>query len=291
MIRALLYLLALLTACARQLPPPDPTVRLSATETEGAAPLVVRFSAEATPQASRYTWTLGGETRTTSVGSLAHTFHAPGLYVVSVRATSRLGTATDSLTVNVTGSTQPKPPDVPENPDIRVTRTPGGPAPWAVRYRAEVVGFDGPVRVRAGCSERDGVGAEGEAAVTCIHLETDERVTLELFTEDGRLIGRADVLSGVAAPEEGVAFLGTWRYTARGVTKTFEIVQGTRTAGESAEGAFKLFVIKERGVNVAEFTLADGRTVVLTPVPGEDGRQVFVGEVYGLRLERLGEPR
>ena len=84
----------------------------------------------------------------------------------------------------------------------------------------------------------------------------------------------------------GVAFPGRWRYGSRGVSETFEITEGTPTEGRSADGRFALFTVGERSGLIAEFTI-DGRTVVLTPTPGDDGRQRYRGEVYGLELEPL----
>lgn len=104
---------------------------------------------------------------------------------------------------------------------------------------------------------------------------------------DGEVTARAE-----ASPEitenEGVAFLGRWRYSSRGVTETFEITEGDPSAGGSADGRFKLFTILEDGATVVEFTI-DGRTVVLTPAPGDDGRQVYEGRVYGLVLGPVAE--
>ena len=80
--------------------------------------------------------------------------------------------------------------------------------------------------------------------------------------------------------------MGTWRYSSRGKSETFEIARGTPVAGEDQTGAFKLFVIKVDGLDIAELTFG-GRTVVLRPMPEAEGRQVFFADVYDLRLERI----
>ena len=105
------------------------------------------------------------------------------------------------------------------------------------------------------------------------------------FVVNGETTASAETVPKITK-NDGVAFAGRWRYTSRGVTETFEIVRGSETAGESADGRFELFTVGQREGLVAEFTL-DGRTVVLTPTPADDGTQLYEGPVYGLVLEPL----
>lgn len=283
-----LSLVALLTACAIEPDLASASVTLTASATDGTVPFEVRFSAHTTSSASGYTWKLDGETLPTLEPELVYTFDAPGLYVVTVTATTSVGTASDSITVTVRGREGgPTPPEVPVGDrEIRVTQTPGGPAPWAVRYDVEVSGYGEGTLVRMWCSDVGNRGYERDGELTCVHTAAREQVHIKVLTADHESIGSATIDSEVTAPEEGVAFLGTWRYAARGVTETFEISKGTETAGASEDGAFKLFVIKQDGRNIVEFTFG-GRTVELFPAPENDGQQVFFGEVYGLRLERI----
>ena len=284
--------LALLTACMFQSEPTErkAELSLSASVTEGVAPLEVTFSASVTPGTitpSTYTWTLTGRTLSDTTPNLTHTFNAPGVYVVTAVAETPLGSAADSTSVTVTQAATP--PETPGEPvgdgTLDVTKTPGGPAPWAVRYSVQMEGYAPEAQFSVRCSAEGDVGyVEAEGAV-CLHTTADERAQIDVLV-NGKVVDSVEVASEVTPPQEGVAFLGTWRSTSRGQSDTFAIAEGTAAVGESQNGSFKLFVIQVRGVDTAEFTFS-GRTVVLRPTPEADGRQVYLADVYGLRLERL----
>ena len=295
--RPLYLLLLLLTACTLQNEPStegsSPDLSLSASVTEGVAPLEVIFSAQLMPTsatASTYTWTLAGQTLSETTSALTHTFDAPGVYVVTAKAETRSGSAADSVTVSVTqGNVPPEEPGEPVGEGtLGVTKTPGGPAPWAVRYtvRAEGYGDDAQVSVRCSAEGDSGYvfGDEVTEGAVCLHTTAAEQVQVDVLVGD-EVVDTVTVASEVTPPREEVAFLGTWRYEQRGQRETFSITRGTPTAGES-EAGFELFLIELDGRSVAEFTFG-GRTVVLDPTPETDGRQVYFADVYGLRLERL----
>ncbi len=290
-----LLLLLLLTACALQ---SEPVVEkrtaelvLNASVTEGIAPLEATFTTTLTADdgaalsASAYTWTLAGTTLPDTAPDLTHTFEKLGVYIVVAMAETPLGSASDSITVSVTEPDAP-----PENPGepvqggtINVTQTPGGPAPWAVRYTVQAEGYGADAQVKVRCS--GGSSYEEVEGAVCLHRAADERAQVDILV-NGDIIDSVEVASEVTPPQEGIAFLGEWRYDSRGQSESFEITSGTAAAGESEDGAFKLFLIELDGLDIAEFTFG-GRTVVLTPIPEEDGTQVFFADVYGLRLERL----
>ena len=130
--RYLLVLPLILTACdlfgGPTPQPPPQRVTLSASQTEGDVPLTVTFRAEASPAASVFSWAVGGQQQTETSSTFQTTFERSGVYVVSVAASG----ASDSEAITVTA------PDVPGTGpnigDLTLTQTPGGPAPWAVRY-------------------------------------------------------------------------------------------------------------------------------------------------------------
>lgn len=275
--RYFFLILAGLTACDLfGTPTPPPSVTLTASRTEGAAPLAVTFSAVASPVANVYRWTVANEVQSETGSTLETRFGTPGLYTVGVSANG----ASDQITVNVTA---------PENPvpgALTLTQTPGGPAPWAVRYtvRAEG-GLEPPLPgLEARCEPRLPYEPLRTDNFVCLH-NTANTVQARVVGAEGAVLAEAETSPEVTA-NGGVAFSGRWRYRSRGVSKTFEITEGTPTEGRSADGRFALFTVGERSGLIAEFTI-DGRTVVLTPTPGEDGRQRYRGEVYGLELEPL----
>lgn len=278
-----LGLCALLVGCSAVPSEPAPlALSLTASTTQGEAPLEVRFTARATPEANRYTWTVSGRSLSEASGELVHTFGAPGLYIVGARAERGARTASETLTVQVSA---PRPEPTPPTPpgELSVTRTPGGPAPWAVRYDVLPVLADPAQAVRGRCSAASPYRPVTRGVLTCVHEAGDE-ASFELPGVDE--VQRLSVASGVTSPAGGVAFSGRWRYRSRGVTEDFSIVRGSETSGWSEDGRFRLFTIRQGGAVIVEFTL-DGRTVVLEPLPEADGRQVFFADVYGLELERL----
>lgn len=275
--RSFFLVLLGLTACELfGTPTPSPSVTLTASRTEGEAPLPVTFSAVASPAASTYRWTVEGETQGETGGTLETTFSTPGSYVVGVSANG----ASDRVTLNVTAPSGPAP--VPD--DLTLTQTPGGPAPWAVRYTVVTEGGAGPPLpgLEARCEARLPYEPLRSDRFVCLH-NTADTVQVRTVGANGDVLAEAETSPEVTA-NGGVAFAGRWRYRSRGVTETFKLTEGTPTEGRSADGRFALFTVGERLGLIAEFT-ADGRTVVLTPTPDGDGRQLYRGEVYGLELE------
>lgn len=279
--RRFFFLAALLTLSACDLlfpsaPPPQPSVALSASVTQGEIPLIVTFTAAATPAADTFRWAVGGAVQEETTSTFTTTFDSSGLHVVSVSAAG----ASDSLTVKAIARDAPNDGPVPDELDL--TATPGGPAPWGVRYTVRPA-LEG---VQARCREGAAFAPVREGSFACLH-EPGDTVQARFVLPDGEVTATAEVTPDVT-DNEGVAFAGRWRYRSRGTTETFRITEGDDTAGRSADGRFRLFTITQRGGLVAEFTI-DGRTVVLTPVPENDGRQVYEGRVYGLVLEALPE--
>lgn len=278
--RSFFLVLLGLTACELfGTPTPAPSVTLTASPTEGAAPLTVTFNAVASPAASVYRWTVAGRTRSETGSTLETLFSTPGSYAVSVSASG----ASDRVTVEVTAPAGPAP--VPGA--LSLTQTPGGPAPWAVRYTvATEGGLEPPVPVEARCEARLPYEPLRSDSFVCLH-NTADAVQVRTVAANGEVAAEAGTSPEVTA-NGGVAFAGRWRYRSRGVSETFEITEGTPTEGRSADGRFALFTVGERLGLIAEFTI-DGRTVVLTPTPDENGRQLYEGEVYGLELEPAAE--
>jgi PKD repeat protein len=257
-------------------PQPPPRVTLSASRTDGEVPFAVTFTATASPPADTFLWVVGGKAQEEASDTLTTTFSGSGLYVVSVSANG----ASDSVTVEATA------PDLPNTGpsvgELNITQTPGGPAPWAVAYTVDPA-VDG---VGARCAEGAGYRPIQAGRFACLH-EPGDTVAVRYVDAAGNVTARAET-SAEVAENDGVAFAGRWRYSSRGVTETFEITEGSKTAGRSADGRFELFTIRQKGLTVAEFTV-DGRTVVLEPAPEADGRQVFGAGVYGLVLESIPE--
>ncbi len=287
-------LLALLTACTLGEPTQNRAAELalSASVTEGAAPLEVTFTTAvtvggATANARDYAWTVAGAAQAETTPALTYIFDAPGVYVVTAMADTNFGSVSDSVSVSVTqADTTPEDPSEPGEGTFSVTQTPGGPAPWAVRYTVQLEGYGAGAQFRVRCADEDTryLEEEGEESVVCLHTKADERARVEVVL-GGEVVDSTEVASEVTPPRDGVAFLGEWRYDSRGLSETFAITRGTPTAGES-EAGFELFLIELDGRDIAEFTFG-GRTVVLSPTPDADGAQVFFADVYGLRLERL----
>lgn len=270
------YFLLLLSLTACELfgtPTPPPSVTLTASPTEGKAPLTVTFTAAASPISSTFNWTIGSELQSETGGTFETTFSAPGSYTVGVSANG----ASDNVTVTANAPTAP-------GTGMTLVQTPGGPAPWAVRYT--VVADGGldlpPPGLEARCEERLAYEPLRSDSFVCLHNVADT-VQARVVGADGVIIAETETSPEVTA-NGGVAFAGGWRYRSRGVAETFEITEGTSTEGRSADGRFALFTVGERLGLIAEFTI-DGRTVVLTPTPDDEGRQRYRGEVYGLELE------
>ena len=204
---------------------------------------------------------------------------------MTVTAQTPLGPVSDSTTLTLNQANVPPNPGEPVGAGtLKVTKTPGGPAPWAVRYSVRTEGYGPDTAFNVRCSAEGDVAYE-EAGAVCLHTTAAEQVKVDVLVR-GNVVDSVEVASEVTPPKEDIAFLGMWRYTSRGQSETFEIVRGTALAGESERGRFKLFLVEIDGLDVAEFTFG-GRTVVLTPTPEAEGRQVYFADVYGLRLERL----
>ena len=258
-------------------------VTLSASRLEGEIPFDVTFTAEARPAVNVFDWTVGGERQTETSHTFQTTFERSGVYVVSVSA----GGASDSVSdsVSVTAHALDAPNTGPGVGDLKLSQTPGGPAPWAVRYTVTAdVDLEGsPPGLEARCAKNRAYQRVVSGSFTCVHNDAD---TAEVrFVVEDETTAKAKVKPDVTR-NDGVAFAGRWRYTSRGVTETFEIVRGGETVGESADGRFKLFTLGQQNGLIVEFTL-DGRTLVLTPTPSDAGKQLYEGEVYGLLLEPL----
>lgn len=279
------FLVFVLVGCSASPTDPAPlALTLTASADQGEAPLTVRFTARSVPEATRHTWTVAGEVLPEPSAALVHTFRAPGLYIVGVRAERGSRVAAETLTVQVTApEPQPTPPSEPG--ELSVTKTPGGPAPWAVRYDVLPVVDDPEGAVRGRCSPTAPYRPVTMGVLSCVHEAGDE-ASFELPGAGERPTQRLSVASSVTPPAAGVAFAGRWRYRSRGVTETFRIVRGSQTSGWGEDGRFRLFTIRQGGAVIVEFTL-DGRTVVLEPQPGADGEQVFFADVYGLELEKV----
>ncbi len=278
----LLILSLTLTACdlfGGVTPQPAPQrVTLSASQTEGEIPFTVTFTAEANP-AGVFNWAVGGEPQAETSDTFTRVFDSSGLYVVSVSANG----ASDSVTV--TANAPDTPNTGPNIGKLELSQTPGGPAPWAVRYTvtADVELGASVTGLEARCGENRAYRQLVSGSFACVHNSAD---TVKVrFVVAGETAASAEAVPDITE-NSGVAFAGRWRYSSRGVTETFAIVKGSETAGESADGRFKLFTVGLREGLVAEFTV-DGRTVVLTPTPADDGKQLFEGRVYGLVLAPL----
>ena len=279
----LLTLSLLLTSCdlfGGVPQPAPPRVSLNASGLEGTVPFTVSFTAEASPAVNHFSWAVGGELQPETSSLFTTTFEHSGLYLVSVSA----GGASKSVTVKVNASGAVNPG--PTIGKLKLTQTPGGPAPWAVRYTVKAdVALDPSVPgLEARCG-KNRVYRQLTSDFTCVH-NTPETVTVR-FVVLGKTTASAETVPKIIK-NNGVAFAGRWRYRSRGVTETFSIVKGNETAGESADGRFKLFTVGQREGLVTEFTI-DGRTVVLTPTPNDNGKQLYEGRVYGLLLEPFPE--
>lgn len=277
----LLALLLLLAACdlfGPPAPPPSsPTLRVEASATQGKAPLLVSFTATLEPATTQsFNWWLGAQLQDERSSAFSTTFETPGVYVVSVEAAGALQSM--DVTVSDEPVTEPGPEPGPgPQPDpgvLRLSQTPGGVAPWAVRY-TPTPNLKG---LEARCHEAGTFRLVETSSFTCVHEPGDKAQA------------RSGEMTATVTPDvtenQGVAFAGRWRYSARGETETFTITRGDKMLGSSPDGRFKLFTVGQNGERFVEFTIS-GQTVVLTPTPDDQGRQLYEGSVYGLTLEPL----
>lgn len=111
-IRPLVLLLTsslLLSACNRDEPPvtpgpePELSVSLTASVTEGPAPLEVSFQAEATGYTPDYRWDFGdGSEALFGVATQTHVYETPGTYTASVRVGGSEDYDEDTAVITVT---------------------------------------------------------------------------------------------------------------------------------------------------------------------------------------------
>lgn len=271
----LLLLSIFLTACElfSASVPPTPLLTITPSVVEGEAPLEVTFSATLEPAAAQtFRWTVGTVVQAETAEVFTTTFERPGVYVVGAAAAG----VADSVSVKVGGESGAEPvPDA-----LSLSATPGGPAPWAVRYKAAPAEAGLEARCREGAAFRR---VEGDV-FACVH-EPGDTVQARYPTPAGEVAVAAEMTPDITEAES-VAFAGVWRYSARGQTETFTITEGNETEGSSPDGRFKLFTVGQREGLIVEFTI-EGQTVVLTPTPDDTGRQLYRGEVYDLTLEPL----
>ena len=237
-----------------------PTVTL-ATSPNGAAPLTVTLNATASDpdgDALSYAWSLPGLPDAATVQT---TFAAPGEYPVSVTVSDGEDSASASVTISVTGSegAEPVTPDEPENPvspptdpgdnpapptqpTIKLTASPSGPAPYAVRYDISATGYPQGSTFSPDCLNESGRGyAEpvDDDTFVCFHTATNERVEVSVYAP-GNVTAPDDtkIFPARVEPPADIPFEGTWRYTntASGETGTFTITQGTRSGDAGATG-------------------------------------------------------
>ena len=256
-------------------PQPQPVLTLSASLREGDAPLRVTFTATLEPRTSAsYRWRVGKDVQNETSSSFGTTFESPGVYVVSAEAEGASGSV--SITVGGDPVTEPTPDT------LSLSQTPGGAAPWAVRYTATPAAEG----LEARCREKAAFRRVQGDSFACVH-EPGDSVQARYVNATGEITASAEATPAIHQ-NEGVAFAGRWLYTSRGKTETFAIREGDETSGSSANGRFKLFTVGQRQGLVVEFTI-DGQTVVLIPTPADDGTQRYRDEVYGLRLKPLPE--
>lgn len=253
--------------------PPAPLLTVTPSVTQGEAPLEVTFTATLESATTRtFRWTVGTVVQPETAEVFTTTFERPGVYIVGAAA---VGVA-DSVSLRVGGESGAEP--VPE--DLSLSSTPGGPAPWAVRYTAAPAETGLEARCREGAAFRRVEGG----VFACVH-EPGDTVQARYLTDSGEVAVAAEMTPNITEVES-VAFAGVWRYSARGQSETFTISEGDETEGLSPDGRFKLFTVGQREGLIVEFTI-EGQTVVLTPTPDNSGRQLYQGEVYDLMLEPL----
>ncbi len=245
-----------------------PTVTL-ATSPNGAAPLTVTLNATASDpdgDALSYAWSLPDLPDAASVQT---TFAAPGEYPVSVTVSDGEDSASASVTVRVTGGepAEPVAPGEPENPvspptdpgdnpapptqpTVKLTASPSGPAPRAVRYDFSATGYPEGSGYSPDCLNSSSSGYADpidEDSFVCFHTSTDESVEVSVYLP-GNSEKPANVKTfpaQVQAPA-AVPFAGTWRYTntESGETATFTVTEGETTGfgafGRDATGTYSI---------------------------------------------------
>lgn len=291
---AVLSLIALLCACSLldedsgEPSNPDtnepPTVVLVASPTRGSAPLNVTLTATAAdPDGDElsYRWSLAG---LPDAASVTTQLTEAGEYPISVTVSDGENEASASTTVTVAGDTpvDPEPPTDPEVPtesQLTVETTPGGPAPWAVRYNYAATGFPEGSEVSFDCNvelkDYEVVKyAYDQDSIACLHLKSDERVEVTVYEPGtGKVLATKRLLADLE-PAGDVAFAGTWRHSSNtSETITFTITQPHEggIGGSDETGTHSIYYGKQDDAGLLNF---DGNFYL--PQPLDDGTQRFV---------------
>lgn len=273
-----------------------PTVQLTASPQSGPAPLTVNLNATATdPEGDTlsYSWSLQG---LGSAATAKTVLNEAGIYPITVTVSDGTNETQASTTLTVTGEgpVDPEPPTDPEpaEPQITIKASPGGPAPWAVRYDYSATGYPKGSSVSLTC------GIDGEAfgnsnivrtdidmdTTACLHLANTDTVTVTVLASSDPASEVLDVKTIKANIQSlgNVPFAGTWRFTLGDKEPvTFSITEYLEgIGGKDATGSFDIGYQSEDDAGYMTLNMADfyyGSTVEKVEVePLEDGTQRFV---------------
>ncbi len=275
-----------------------PTVTLTVSPPSGAAPLEVTFTAvgnDVDGDDLSYSWNLAGAANAPTV---SQTFTEAGSYPVTVTVSDgqTSGSASTTVTVTAEGPVDPEPPTDPEpgEPSLSVTASPGGAAPWAVRYDIEATGFPAGSTYEIGCRlvyddiDTPTVPVDNridDNTFACFYAGAtgnDEGFVRVLPAGGGEPLAQVALdprLTGNASP----IFEGTWRYSysyADGSptrTGPFVINQGDSVTGSSEDG-FSFGLYEYRTDTAIEYVDTGSQTAstFLIPDPQADGTQRYL---------------
>lgn len=310
-------LVLFLAACGVDTDIPEtntPTVSLAASPQSGPAPLTVTLTATASDLDGdlTYAWSRTDGTRSADGRVAVFTLETPGEYPLSVTVSDGQESASANVTVSVTPGTviDPEPPTEPTDPTdseatLEVTASPGGKAPWGVRYDVTASGFPEDSTLQTVCRVRTDPGTEEGIRITDNQIDEDSFACfypgpdaagsgfVRVVSESGATLDEVALTPKITENDDPLYFSGTWRYTYReagAVTKTgtFALVKPFSTGGSSEDGSFILQLDESDGEAVPDYSDDNaGVGSYLIPEPLPNGTQRYVSSSKNVVLEQI----
>ena len=272
-----------------------PTIELSASFTQGRAPLTVVFRAVATDADGdplTYAWDFGnGQTADTGVQQ-TRTYRDAGSYTASVTVMDgRGGVGSDEVTLDVAappgGEPTPPLPGGPDAPTLTVTPSPGGPVPWTVTYRVEARNFKGSPAFIYSCEGGLDGGVVGDRYV-CHHTEVGQGLSVTVI-DDAATQLKARAAAALKPAANGVPYYGRWNLSYQDPGSRLGVTLPVRITAPGTSGPYS-GLDPETGVQI----YAAGDAVVVNGLVADEiiasdaGVQAFTDDL-NLRLEKISD--